>query len=99
MFRDKEIFEIRGRNKMSELTKMLEKIKLENLMGFLIYGADSGREKFEDYEKEIEKSYDEVFGKLEHLYSEADRRDDKLFNIIIDFAILHGDIYFEAGVS
>lgn len=83
---------------MSELTEMLEKIRLESLMGFLIYGTDSGRKKFEDYEKEIEKSYDEIYGKLEYLYSEADRKDDKLVGIIIDFATLHDNIYFEAGV-
>ena len=48
--------------------------------------------------KKFEKSYDEIFYRLEHLYSEADRKDDKLFDIVADFAMLHDDIYFEAGV-
>lgn len=30
-------------------------------MAFMIYGADSRRDAFENYEKEIEKSYDEIF--------------------------------------
>ena len=83
---------------MSELKELLEKVKLENIMAFMIYGADSRRDAFENYEKEIEKSYDEIFYRLEHLYSEADRKDDKLFDIVADFAMLHDDIYFEAGV-
>ena len=55
-------------------------------MAFMIYGADSRRDAFENYEKEIEKSYDEIFYRLEHLYSEADRKDDKLFDVVADFA-------------
>ena len=83
---------------MSELKELLEKVKLENIMAFMIYGMDSGRDAFENYEREIEKSYDEIFYGLEHLYSEADRKDDKLFDVVADFAMLHDDIYFEAGV-
>lgn len=83
---------------MSELTELVEKVKLENLMGFMIYGGDSAREIFENYEQEIDKSYDEIFSRLEKLYSEVNRKDDGLFEIIMDFSALHDDIYFEAGV-
>lgn len=83
---------------MSKLTELLEKVKLENLMGFIIYGGDSVREIFENYEQEIEKSYDEIFSRLEKLYSEVSRKDDGLFDIIMDCLLLHDDIYFEAGV-
>lgn len=83
---------------MSELTELLEKVKLENLMGFMIYGDDFQREIFENYEQEIDKSYDEIFCKLEKLYSEVNQKDNELFNIIMDFSSLHDDIYFEAGV-
>ena len=43
---------------MSELKELLEKVKLENIMAFMIYGADSRRDAFENYEKEIEKFID-----------------------------------------
>lgn len=72
---------------MSELKELLEKVKLENIMAFMIYGADSRRDAFENYEKEIEKSYDEIFYRLEHLYSEADRKDDKLFDVLLLWAL------------
>ena len=38
---------------MSELKELLEKVKLENIMAFMIYGADSRRDAFENYEKEM----------------------------------------------
>lgn len=44
---------------MSELKELMG-VKLENIMAFMIYGADSRRDAFENYEKEIEKSYDEI---------------------------------------
>lgn len=83
---------------MSELTRLLGKIKLENIMAFLIYGEDKEKKIFENYGKEIDNSYIEIFEKLESLYSEADRGDDKLFDTVVGFAALHDDIYFEAGV-
>lgn len=83
---------------MSELTGLLGKIKLENIMASLIYGEDKEKKIFENYGKEIDNSYIEIFEKLESLYSEADRGDDKLFDAVVGFAALHDDIYFEAGV-
>lgn len=83
---------------MSELTELLGKVKLENLMGLMIYGEPYKREIFENYEREIDKSYEEIFNGLEKLYSEASREDDGLFDIIMNFSTLHDDIYFEAGV-
>lgn len=83
---------------MSELTGLLGKIKLENIMASLIYGEDTEKEIFENYEQEIDNSYIEIFKKLESLYSEVDRGDDKLFDAVVGFAALHDDIYFEAGV-
>ena len=35
---------------MSELKELLEKVKLENIMAFMIYGADSRRDAFENYD-------------------------------------------------
>lgn len=83
---------------MSELEKLLEKIELNNFMEFLLYGTDTKGEIFKNYGEEIENSYSEVFKKLEELYSEADREDNRLHDVIVDFAMLHDDIYFEAGV-
>lgn len=82
---------------MSELTEILKKVNLENLMPYLIYGTDSSREIFDNYEEKIESSFDELFEKLESLYENADREDNRLFDAIGDFALIHDDVYFEAG--
>lgn len=89
---------MKGERTMSELTELLEKVKLENLMGFMIYGDNFQREIFENYKQTIDKSYDDIFSRLEKLYSEVNRKDDELFDVIMDFSSLHDDIYFEAGV-
>ena len=83
---------------MSEFTEIMKKISLENLMSYLIYGMDSSRENFESYGDKIEKSFEVLFEKLEQLYDGADRNDNRLFDAVSDFAILHDDIYFEVGV-
>ena len=41
---------------MSELKGLFEKIKIENLMAFLIYGTDSGGEMVDNYDRKIEES-------------------------------------------
>ena len=38
--------------------------------------------------KKFEKPMMMIFYRLEHLYSEADRKDDKLFDVVADFAML-----------
>ena len=83
---------------MSEFTEIIKKLNLENLMSYLIYGMDFSRESFENYEEKIENSFERLFDRLEQLYDGADRNDNRLFDTVSDFALLHDDIYFEAGV-
>ena len=83
---------------MSELKGLFEKIKIENLMAFLIYGTDSGGEMVDNYDRKIEESYDDILLELERKYPELDRNDDELLNIITDFAAIHDYVYFESGV-
>lgn len=83
---------------MSDLNKIFRKIKLQNLMAFLIYGTDSDGEVIDDYERKIDESYDKLFAELERIYPELSRDDNELFNIIEDFAATHDRVYFETGV-
>lgn len=50
----------------------------------------------ESYDSAIDKSYETLFADIENLYKGADREDNKLFDIISEFACVHDDIYFEA---
>ena len=39
---------------MSEIKGLFEKVKIENLMAFLVYGTDSEGESIDDYEEKLE---------------------------------------------
>ncbi len=41
--------------------------------------------------------FKELTAKLESLYKEVDKDDNRLFDILADFAQVHDDIYFETG--
>lgn len=77
---------------------MLKKVKLKSLIGYLIYDVGSQEKVANECDQEINEAYDTLFTKLEDMYSEADRNDDKLADVIHDFSMLHKDIYFEAGL-
>ncbi len=83
---------------MCELNDMLKRGNLSNLISYLIYDVGSNGETIDNYEKRLEESYETIFSELERLYSEADRQDDNLFDLVVDFATIHDDIYFETGV-
>lgn len=52
----------------------------------------------ESYDNTIDESYETFFKNIENLYTDDDREDNKLFDIISEFACIHDDIYFEAGM-
>lgn len=83
---------------MSELKGLFEKIKIENLMTFLICGSDSQGEMVDNYDKKIEESYDKMLSELENRYPGLDRNDDGLISLITDFAAVHDYVYFESGM-
>ncbi len=84
--------------KMSEFEKLLQKVKLENLRSYIIYGIYESGDTFENYEEKLEKSFREFYAVLESMYEKANRNDSRLHDAVIDFAMVHEDIYFEAGV-
>lgn len=83
---------------MSEFEKLLQKVKLENLRSYIIYGINESGDTFENYEEKLEKSFREFYTVLESMYEKADRNDSRLHDAVIDFAMVHEDVYFEAGV-
>ena len=82
---------------MSEIKGLFEKVKIENLMAFLVYGTDSEGESIDDYEEKLEGSYDSFLSGLERKYPGIDRNDNELMDMISDFAGAHDHVYFEAG--
>lgn len=83
---------------MHEISDVLKRSKFSNILSYLIYATGENEEMVESYDKTIDESYETFFNNIENLYTDADREDNKLFDIISEFACVHDDIYFEAGM-
>ncbi len=82
---------------MNRAIETLGKLKLEKFILDLLYGMGSLEETAEGYGEKIKNSYDEFTEKLEYLYEGVDKEDNRLFDIVSDFAEIHDDVYFEVG--
>lgn len=82
---------------MNKSIEILGKPKLERFILALLYGMDSLEKAEEDYEEKIKDSYEGFTAKLEHLYEGVDGEDNRLFDLVADFAEIHEDVYFEIG--
>lgn len=83
---------------MHEISDVLKRSKFNNILSYLIYATGENEEMVESYDNTINESYETFFDNIENLYTGADREDNKLFDIISEFACIHDDIYFEAGM-
>lgn len=83
---------------MSEFSNMLERVKIDEVITFLMYGADSIIERSGTYEERIGKAYDDIFGALEKMFPSANRHNDDLYGAVLDFSIVHNEVYLEMGV-
>lgn len=82
----------------NEFRKMLKKVKLDDIIAYLLYETEAEEKRAETYEKKVEGSYNDIFDCIEGLYPSANRNDDKLWDAVLDFATLHDDVYFEMGI-
>lgn len=84
---------------MSEFSDILERVKLNSIIGYLMYGTeDSVVEDKGTYEERIENAYDKIFGTLEDMLPSANRQNDELFGAVMDFSITHNEVYLEMGI-
>lgn len=83
---------------MSEFSEMLERVKLDDMIAYLIWGTDSKIEHIGTYEGRIKESYDKIFIALEEMFPDANRQDDGLYGAILDFSITHSEVYLEMGL-
>ncbi|GEM_PF-3065873 len=83
---------------MSELHDMMERSMLESLMPYILYGSDSTKERISTYEREVNSSYERFFCKLEAMFPTADRHNDEFYGTVLDFAVMHDEIFLEIGL-
>lgn len=83
---------------MSEFSDMLERVKIDDMIAYLMYGTESEIERSGTYEERVKKSYDDIFDKLEKMFPSASRHNDNLYGAILDFSIVHNEVYLEMGI-
>ena len=83
---------------MSEFSDMLERIKIDDMIAYLMYGTESEIERSGTYEERVKNAYEEIFDKLEKMFPSASRHNDNLYNAILDFSIVHNEVYLEMGI-
>lgn len=83
---------------MSEFSEMLERVNLDDMIAYLIWGTDSKIEHIGTYEGKIKESYDKIFIALEEMFPAANRQDDGLYGAMLDFSITHSEVYLEMGL-
>lgn len=84
---------------MSELTEMLNRCELNNLISFIIYGAKQNETEINIIEQNaIEISFDRLFDNLEKIFPTANRDNEELFSAVNEFSTTLQNSYLKMGV-
>lgn len=83
---------------MSEFSDLIERVKFDNLIGYLLYGTNTENQHDGTYEDRIRESFDNIFATLEKLFPSVSRKNDDLYGAILDFSIIHSEVYLEMGL-
>lgn len=84
---------------MGEFSDMFRRIKLNNIISYLIYGIEDYEiENKGTYEERIEKAFHKIFESLEKMNSSFNKENDELQSLIIDLSITHNEVYLEMGI-
>lgn len=81
---------------MDECDAILE--RANNIIGYLLYGTDADTEHNLSYHDRLVNADNLLFDSLKFLSPAADKRNDTLVNAIMDFAMVHNEVYLEIGL-
>lgn len=83
---------------MGEFRDILSRSTTENVLLYLLYNSAANKKILDINEDELEEAYDMVFEKLEKVFPAISRDHNEIFDAIVDFAMIHDEIYFEMGL-
>lgn len=83
---------------MNEFTKIFERVDIDNLVSYFLYGVDAFEEITDTYAESIRASYDELFSYLQERFPGTDSEDEELGNAICHFASIHGEVHLQVGI-
>lgn len=83
---------------MNEFTKIFERVDIDNLVSYFLYGAEPLEEITDTYAERINASYDELFSYIKEMFPGIDSEDEGLGNAICHFASIHGEVHLQIGI-
>ncbi len=83
---------------MTEFTEVLERIDLSRIAAYFLYGSEPMSEITDSFEERINKSYHEIFDRVEELFPSVDRNSEDLQDAISKLIVTHSDVYLQMGV-
>lgn len=84
--------------RMNEFTKIFERVDIDNLVSYFLYGVDTFEEITDTYAERIRASYDELLSYLQERFPGTDGEDEELGNEICNFASIHDDVHIQVGI-
>lgn len=82
---------------MNEFSEMFNRIKVDEIISFMLYGVESGFECSPDHDAEIKTAFDKLFETLEDMFPSACRHDDRLCSAVTSYGVANSNAYFEIG--
>lgn len=84
---------------MRMIQELLNRSKLESIIGYLMDGTTSSDMVVNEFEKTIEESYDIFYDRLEKIYPETSRENNDLFDVTTDLVMKHDEIFLTMGIA
>lgn len=81
---------------MNECDAILE--RANNITGYLLYGTDADIEHNLSYQDRLANANNVLFDTLKSILPAANKENDALVNAIMDFSMVHNEVYLEIGL-
>lgn len=86
---------------MNEFTEIFQRIDIENISSFLLYGVETNEDITEFtkvYAEKMAESYVEVYKNLKRLFPDKTIENDSINDAIAHFTSVHCESYFQIGI-
>lgn len=83
---------------MDRFRDIFERIKIEELAPYFLYGGDSIEETTKNYEQKLNKAFKKALKNLKRLDKDGKEDVEKVNDILLDFGLICGNVYLEVGV-
>lgn len=85
------------------LSEILERVKSENLLKFILYGFDDVKifndiPKEEGYNTRLDNAFEQYYKRLKEKFPQIEIDNESAYLLVTDMLTLHDEIYMEIGL-